>query len=90
MELIAKEAIIIRHEDYYLSLRALAAYSSLSERKLRQLLQKDSNPLPCYRADGKILVKRSEFDSWLRGETRRKSQALDLMVDEVMKNLQGR
>jgi hypothetical protein len=50
--------------DPYLSLRALAGYSSLSIRRLRTLLDDPGNPLPAYRVGSKILVRRSEFDAW--------------------------
>ena len=50
--------------DPYLSLRALASYSGLSIRRLRDLLDDLSHPLPCYRIGGKILVRRSEYDAW--------------------------
>lgn len=53
--------------DRYLSLRDLAAYSSLSIRKLRDCLGDRRHPLPCYRIGGKILVKRTEFDAWAQG-----------------------
>jgi hypothetical protein len=52
--------------DPYLSLRALAGYSGLSVRKLHQLLAlSPAEALPCYRVNGKILVRRSEFDGWI-------------------------
>src|SRR5262249_55924508 len=53
--------------DPYLSLRALADYSGLSIRTLRGFL--DRNPpataLPCYRLAGKVVVRRSEFDTFM-------------------------
>ena len=51
--------------DPFLPLRALAAYSGLSVRKLRNHLDDAGHPLPCYRVGGKILVRRSEFDAWM-------------------------
>jgi hypothetical protein len=60
--------------DPYLPLRALAGYSGLSIRKLRQLLElPPADALPCYRIPGvpgrrlggKILVRRSVFDAWI-------------------------
>ena len=50
-------------EPGYLDLKALAAYSSCSVRWLRDRL----HPLPHYRIEGKIRVKREEFDRWLSG-----------------------
>ena len=49
----------------YLNLRSLAAYSSCSVRWLRDRLVDRLRPLPHYRIEGKILVKREEFDQWL-------------------------
>jgi hypothetical protein len=51
--------------DPYLSLRGLASYSSLSTRTLRGYLSDPLRPLPCYRIGGKIVVRISEFDTWL-------------------------
>jgi hypothetical protein len=50
--------------DPFLPLRALADYSGLSVRTLRKFLQRTppTQALPCYRLDGKILVRRSDFD----------------------------
>ena len=59
--------------DPYLSVRALAGYSGLSIRKLRSCLKNPRNPLPHYRVDNKVLVRRSEFDAWMvafRGRAR--------------------
>src|SRR5262245_39823245 len=51
--------------DPFLSLKALASYSGLSVRKLRDYLEDPLHPLPYYRVGGKILVRRSEFDVWV-------------------------
>src|SRR5262245_7399577 len=52
--------------DPYLSLAALASYSSCSVRWLRDRLTDPLHPLPCFRLPGgKILVRRSAFDAWL-------------------------
>ncbi len=62
-----------RHEtpgnpsDVYLSLRELSRYSSISLRSLRRALSDRRHPLPHYRPGGrKVLVRRSEFDRWMR------------------------
>ncbi len=52
-------------EPGYFDLQALAAYSSCSVRWLRDRLVDRLRPLPHYRIEGKILVKREEFDHWL-------------------------
>ena len=53
--------------DPFLSLKALAGYSSLSVRTLRHIIDElpPEQALPCYRLPGKLLVRRSEFDAWL-------------------------
>ena len=53
--------------DTFLSLKALAGYSSLSVRTLRHFIDElpPEQALPCYRLPGKLLVRRSEFDAWL-------------------------
>jgi hypothetical protein len=54
-------------EPGYFDLQALAAYSSCSVRWLRDRLVDRLHPLPHYQIEGKILVKREEFDRWLAG-----------------------
>ena len=49
----------------YLDLKALAAYSSCSIRWLRNRLIDRLHPLPHYRIEGKILVRREDFDQWM-------------------------
>jgi hypothetical protein len=52
--------------DPYLGLKALSLYSGLSVRKLRQLIDRDAaDALPAYRVDGRVLVRRSEFDDYI-------------------------
>ena len=62
--------------DPYLSLKALAGYSGLSVRKLRYLLGDHRHPIPSYRVDGKVLVRRSEFDAWMAHRRNTKAQSL--------------
>ena len=46
--------------------RALATYSGLSVKTLRNYIDKlPDEALPAYRVGGKILVRRSEFDQWI-------------------------
>ena len=69
--------------DPFLSLRALASYSSLSVRTLRTYLTDLRHPLPCYRVGAKILVRRSEFDGWLLQHRHVGSADMDRLVAEV-------
>jgi hypothetical protein len=71
----------------YLSLKALAAYSGLSVRKLRECLRHPSRPLPHYRVDGKILVRGSEFDAWIAAYPRIGDADVDQIVDDVIAKL---
>ncbi len=50
--------------DNYLSLPALSAYSSLSERTLRDAIAAPVNALPAYRFGARVVVRRSDFDRW--------------------------
>jgi Helix-turn-helix domain len=59
-------AVVATDLDPFLPLRSLAAYAGLSVRTLRQYLDlPPDQALPCYRVGGKILVRRSQFDTWV-------------------------
>lgn len=55
---------LVRLDDAYLPLTALAEYAGLSVRTLRGYLASRTRPLSYYRVGGKILVRRSDFDAW--------------------------
>lgn len=62
------ERVLATARDPWLSLKKLAAYSSLSVRTLRAFLSDVDNPLPAKRpggGTGKVLVKQSAFDGWM-------------------------
>jgi hypothetical protein len=73
--------------DPYLSLKALASYSDLSVRTLRTYLTYSLNPLPSYRVGGKILIRRSEFDSWIARYRNTGNVDVDQIVDDILKDL---
>lgn len=54
--------------DPYLSLRALAEYSGLSVRTLRTFLERNppAQALVCYRLAGKVVVRQSDFDTFMQ------------------------
>jgi excisionase family DNA binding protein len=80
-------AIAFAHiADAYFSLKTLAGYSGLSVRRLRDYLADRQHPLPYYRIGGKILVRRSDFDAWA-AQFRRDPQAIDALVDDLVKGL---
>jgi hypothetical protein len=81
--------------DPFMSLKALSAYSGLSVRKLRQLIDRDpADALPVYRVDDRVLVRRSEFDEWMRryrvsGRQWRAIELLDPTLEERLDQLAG-
>jgi hypothetical protein len=76
--------------DPYLSLRALATYSGCSIRWLRDRLVDASHPLPCYRVEGKVLVRRSEFDVWIARFRSQGRLEVDRLVGPALRELLGR
>lgn len=75
-------------ERGYFDLQALAAYSSCSVRWLRDRLVDRMRPLPHYRIEGKILVKREEFDHWLSGShVINSADGLSEIVDAVVAHM---
>jgi hypothetical protein len=76
--------------DPYLSLRSLAAYSGCSIRWLRDRLVDASHPLPCYRVEGKVLVRRSEFDVWIARFRSQGRPEVERLVGPALRELLGR
>jgi excisionase family DNA binding protein len=74
-------------EDAYLSIRVLARYSGLSIRTLRERLRHSDPPLPHYRVGSKILVKRSEFDGWIRAFRATTHHAVNELVTSLLRSL---
>jgi hypothetical protein len=71
-------------DDGYLSLAELSTYSGLSRTVLRGHLHAATQPLPHYQVGTRVLVKRSEYDAWVRqfhhtGETPEDLIARDLL-----------
>ena len=72
----------------YLDLKTLAVYSSCSVRWLRDRLIDKICPLPHHRVEGKILVKREDFDAWMQHFRKADATAdLELLVDDVLSSL---
>ena len=84
---LAERVVISSELDPFLSLQALATYSSLSRRKLRDYLTDPIHPLPCYRIGGKILVRRSEYDAWAVSYRPVGQADVDRVVSEVLRGL---
>ncbi len=66
LEVAPEQVTVVVPLDPYLPLTALSGYAGLSVRTLREHLADSAHPLPCYRVGGKVLVRRSEFDAWVR------------------------
>jgi hypothetical protein len=86
--LLAERVVVTLPLDPFLSLRALAAYSGLSVRKLRQHLEDSARPVPCYRVGGKILVRRSEFDAWITAYRQRGRLDVNRIVGDVLRDVE--
>jgi hypothetical protein len=84
---LAERVVVSTTLDPFLPLRALAAYSGLSVRKLREHLTDPAHPLPYYRVGGKILVRRGEFDEWIAAYRQDRNNDIDAIVSGVLKSL---
>jgi excisionase family DNA binding protein len=72
----------------WMSLRELTEYASVSERTLRDWLRRSTDALPGVRVNGKVLIRRSEFDAWLeRHRIRPDSVDVGKIVDDVLKGV---
>jgi hypothetical protein len=80
---LAERVVVSSELDPFLSLKALTSYSNLSVRTLRAFLTDLHHPLPCYRVGAKILVRRSEFDSWMRHHRHVGSADVDRLMAEM-------
>jgi hypothetical protein len=85
---LAERVVVSTSLDPFLSLRALAGYSGLSIRKLRDFLEQPQHPLACYRVGGKILVRLSDFDCWIAAYRHHGRRDVDAIVSDVLRDLQ--
>jgi hypothetical protein len=86
---LAERVVLSSVADPFLDLRSLAQYSSLSVRKLRDCLQGASHPLPSYKVGGKVLVRRSEFDTWIAAYRQRSDGRIDALVADVLRTVRA-
>jgi Helix-turn-helix domain len=68
----------------YLTLRDLAGYCGIGTRRLRQHLTDPGHPLPHFRVGGKILVRRSDLESWISAYRRVGAPDVERIVREVV------
>jgi len=72
----------------YFDLKSLAIYASCSVRWLRDRLSDRVHPLPHFRIEGKLLVKRDDFDHWMAknrivGSVENLGELVDSIVAQV-------
>ncbi len=84
---IPEQVIVTVPLDPYWPLKALSGYCGISVRKLREFLDDPVRPLPCYRIGGKLLVRRSEFDTWIAAYRQRGRGDLDRIVADALRDL---
>ena len=85
--ILAERVIVSTTLDPFLTLKALASYSGMSVRKLRDHLEAAIHPLPHYRVGGKILVRRSEFDAWMARHRQAHGADVAGIVNDVLQDL---
>lgn len=81
------EVAVVRGQDAYLPLTALATYAGLSVRKLREYLVHPAFPLPSYRIGGKLLVRRSDFDAWAQHFRTAPPAIVEALASDVLRTL---
>jgi predicted DNA-binding transcriptional regulator AlpA len=72
-------------EECYIDLRALVAYSGRSRKWIQRRIKYAA--LPVYCPNGKLMFKKSEFDSWLLAYRKTGNPALQTIVNEVVASL---
>ncbi len=87
-----KEIVGIRVDDCYMSLKTLSKYSDLSKTTLKKLINDPFDPIPAIEAGpgGKILVRKSTFDTWMERHRLNHSQRkedVDRIVEEALVGL---
>ena len=80
---IAETGIILK--DNYFDLQGLSAYSTICVSTLRDHIRRDG--LPAFKVRGKILIRRSEFDSWMEHFRENKKKDIEAIADEVIGQL---
>jgi hypothetical protein len=75
----------------WLGLRQLTEYADISERTIRSWIYSPTDPLPAAKVCGKVLVRKSDFDSYLERHRIRPLNAIDLdaIVAGVLKGVAG-
>jgi hypothetical protein len=82
-------ASAVQIDREWLSLRQLTEYAAVSERTLRDWMHRQPDPLPAVQVDGKILVRRPQFDAWLEQHRIKALQSVDVdaIVSDLVRNV---
>jgi hypothetical protein len=81
-----RELAVIVNDNYF-DLAGLSAYSGFSVSTLRSYIKKRG--LPCFRVDGKIMVKRSEYDRWFDGFRKNQGADLETIANEAVASVRA-
>ena len=76
--------------DGYLDLAILTAYSSLGKTTLREHIQLKEVCPPAYCPEDKILVRKSDFDTFIRKHRVMPGAEVNQIVENVMAQLRSR
>lgn len=71
----------------WLDLRGLTKYAAVSERTLRAWIHDPINPLPAFQVNGKILVKKRDFDNFIEQHPIRPMHDVNNMVEEILSGM---
>ncbi len=76
-------------EREWLDLSELTRYVSASDRTVREWIRRQENPLPAVKVGNKVLVRRSQVDTWLESHAIAKENTIAAIVDDVMSGIGG-
>lgn len=85
-DIIVEPVVVIN--DQFFDLRGLSIYSSLGVSTLRTYIRKGW--IPSFKVRGKILIRKSEFDTWLEKYRVNKRKDLASTVNEVLSQLKAK
>lgn len=82
------ESVNRTHREW-LGLRELSQYADVSQRTLRSWIYSPIDPLPATKVCGKVLVRKSDFDTYLQRYRIKPLDSLniDAIVQDVMKGV---
>jgi len=85
-KVIAESAIVL--SDQYFDLKGLSLYSALAVPTLRDYIREGA--LPYFKLKGKVLVRKSEFDTWLEKFRVDRKKDLNTIANEIVHSVKKR